>query len=289
VTGRATCCSRPTRWWRCRRTRRCSATRAHGGVVNTHMTPVADFVRSATSTSVPRGDGDAAGATCGRHFHDFTPRGLAVAGDEIASNILMLGFAWQKGSSSLARVHRGGDPPQQGGVEANLGRLRLGPGPWRRTRRACRAATPAAVARDDRGDRGASAGHLTAYQNGRLAERYAAWSAGGRGRGGSDRAWRPIVARRPLTRASVPRTNTRSRALHRAGVRKGSRSLRGDARIALTSCRRPRRGTRRERPPTARVRAPDVSGPRALARMRTLRGTRSTPSAARAERRPRRP
>ncbi len=68
-------------------------------VVNTALTPVADFVhardfdfqRAGVERTIRKAVGE------GSHFHDFTKVAEAVAGDAIATNIMMLGFAWQAG------------------------------------------------------------------------------------------------------------------------------------------------------------------------------------------------
>jgi indolepyruvate ferredoxin oxidoreductase len=68
-------------------------------VLNAKITPVSNFVRNRdfdfqeaqvekTVRGLVRSD---------RHFHNFGEIALAVAGDEIAANIMMLGYAWQYG------------------------------------------------------------------------------------------------------------------------------------------------------------------------------------------------
>ena len=69
------------------------------GVVNTALTPVADFVQSRDfdfrRAGVERTIREhVSGAS---RFHDFTRVAEAVAGDAIATNIMMLGYAWQAG------------------------------------------------------------------------------------------------------------------------------------------------------------------------------------------------
>ena len=76
----------------------CSKERTHA-VLNAKLTPVSDFVR--------RRDFDFQAAALERsveenvvsreHFHNFAEIAVAVAGDEIAANIMMLGYAWQSG------------------------------------------------------------------------------------------------------------------------------------------------------------------------------------------------
>ena len=76
----------------------CGLDRTHA-VFNAKVTPVSDFVRIR--------DFDFQAATVEKtvekavrsneHFHNFSEIALAVAGDEIAANVMMLGYAWQKG------------------------------------------------------------------------------------------------------------------------------------------------------------------------------------------------
>lgn len=75
------------------------------GVVNTHLTPVSDFVRQRDFDFRARDleQGIAAHLRPPAHLHDFTAAGLAVAGDEIAANVLMLGYAWQRGLVPVSR------------------------------------------------------------------------------------------------------------------------------------------------------------------------------------------
>ena len=76
----------------------CSTDRTHA-VLNAKVTPVSDFVRvrdfdfqaATIEKTVERS------VRSNEHFHNFAEIALAVAGDEIAANIMMLGYAWQKG------------------------------------------------------------------------------------------------------------------------------------------------------------------------------------------------
>lgn len=82
----------------------CDPARTHG-VVNTHLTPIADFVR--------KRDFDFKSAQVeaslkqqlrsADNFINFTAIAEAVAGDAIATNVMMLGYAWQKGLVPLSR------------------------------------------------------------------------------------------------------------------------------------------------------------------------------------------
>ena len=68
-------------------------------VFNAKVTPVSDFVRvrdfdfkaAAVENSVEKA------VRSREHFHNYAEIALAVAGDEIATNIMMLGYAWQMG------------------------------------------------------------------------------------------------------------------------------------------------------------------------------------------------
>jgi indolepyruvate ferredoxin oxidoreductase len=76
------------------------------GVVNTHLTPVADFVRNrsfdfreAQVLAAVRG-----AVRAGADFEPFSEVAEAVTGDAIATNLMMLGFAWQRGLVPLAEA-----------------------------------------------------------------------------------------------------------------------------------------------------------------------------------------
>jgi len=160
---------------------RCDPERTHA-VVNARLTPVAEFVRQRdfdfqkgtvedTVRSVVRPDA---------HFHDFGRAAMAVAGDEIATNIMMVGFAWQKGLVPLsAEAIEKAIEINGVAVKANIDAFR-----WGRIM----AHDPArieALETDRNGFRPMAemgtdelvahrAQHLTNYQNARLAERYKA-------------------------------------------------------------------------------------------------------------------
>ncbi|WP_061934766.1 indolepyruvate ferredoxin oxidoreductase family protein [Aureimonas sp. AU22] len=82
----------------------CDAKRTHA-VFNTRNTPVSDFVRlrdfDFRQAAVERTVEKAV-----RHrsdFHNFSDIAVAVCGDEIGANIMMLGYAWQRGLIPLGR------------------------------------------------------------------------------------------------------------------------------------------------------------------------------------------
>ena len=76
----------------------CATDRTHA-VFNAKVTPVSDFVRirdfdfqaATVEKTVERA------VRSNEHFHNFSEIALAVAGDEIAANVMMLGYAWQQG------------------------------------------------------------------------------------------------------------------------------------------------------------------------------------------------
>ena len=76
----------------------CDADRT-GAVVNTRVMPVSDFVRvrdfDFQAASVERVIKKAVRSDA--HFVNFSEVALAVSGDEIAANMMMLGYAWQQG------------------------------------------------------------------------------------------------------------------------------------------------------------------------------------------------
>jgi indolepyruvate ferredoxin oxidoreductase len=74
------------------------------GIVNTHLTPVADFARNRDFDFRERQVMAAVRAVLreGADFERFSEIALAVAGDAIATNLMMLGFAFQRGLIPLA-------------------------------------------------------------------------------------------------------------------------------------------------------------------------------------------
>ena len=82
----------------------CDSRRATG-IVNTRLTPVADFVRS-RDFDFKRRDVEASVRKVLRepsYFHDFTAVAETVCGNAIATNLMMAGYAWQKGLIPLTR------------------------------------------------------------------------------------------------------------------------------------------------------------------------------------------
>jgi indolepyruvate ferredoxin oxidoreductase len=75
------------------------------GIINTRLTPVADFVRK-RDFDFRAGDIEATVKGALRdpsHFADFTKIAETVAGNAMATNIMMTGYAWQKGLIPLSR------------------------------------------------------------------------------------------------------------------------------------------------------------------------------------------
>ena len=75
-------------------------------VVNTRITPVSDFVRlrDFDFQAAAVEDVVASAVQSRAHFHNFSAVALAVAGDEIAANLIMLGYAWQHGLVPVGRA-----------------------------------------------------------------------------------------------------------------------------------------------------------------------------------------
>ncbi|TNC73696.1 indolepyruvate ferredoxin oxidoreductase family protein [Rubellimicrobium roseum] len=269
------------------------------GVVNTHLTPVSDFVRNRDFDFRQRDtETMLQGHLKSRHFHDFTAAGLGVAGDEIASNVLMLGYAWQQGlvPVSLASIEQA---IRLNGVavQANLDAFA-----WGRVM----AHDPARLPQRPKADRPSldemtvpeivahRRDHLTVYQGRKLADRYAALVA--RVEEGtqrlSDSAMRERIARAVATgyaRLLAPKDEYEvARLLTAPEFRQGlEEAFEGDFSIALNLVPPSLRaaGENGERPPKREF------GPRifpvlkALARMRHLRGTPLDPFGRSAERR----
>jgi len=81
----------------------CEASRTHG-VVNTHLIPIADFIRNRDFDFQNRKVNSVlAGAlTKDSAFLDFTKIAEALLGDAIATNMMMMGYAYQQGLLPLA-------------------------------------------------------------------------------------------------------------------------------------------------------------------------------------------
>ncbi|MCP4385084.1 MAG: indolepyruvate ferredoxin oxidoreductase family protein, partial [Hyphomicrobiales bacterium] len=159
----------------------CDAERTHA-VVNIHATPVADFVAHRDFDFKARSVESVIGERVkpGGQFVDFTRASEALIGDAIATNIMMTGFAWQSGLIPLSRAAIEQAIELNGiAVAANLASFR-----WGRklavepeSVEEAMSTTPEAALQDDMSltelisHRSA---HLTAYQDGTLAERYRA-------------------------------------------------------------------------------------------------------------------
>ena len=150
-------------------------------VLNTKVTPVSDFVRQRdfdfSAARVEKAVADA--VTSREHFVDFAGIAVAVAGDEIAANIIMLGYAWQRGLIPLG-IEALEDAVRLNGVavQANLNALNWGrllahdPEKVRSMMRSDAQATPLSEITLDALIEHRKK-HLTAYQDAELAERYA--------------------------------------------------------------------------------------------------------------------
>src|SRR6202035_2770898 len=76
----------------------CESSRTHG-VINTHLIPIADFIMN-RDFNFQSGKVNAVLETALREdssFFDFTKPAEMLLGDSIATNMMMMGFAYQKG------------------------------------------------------------------------------------------------------------------------------------------------------------------------------------------------
>ena len=156
-------------------------TKRTNAVLNAKVTPVSDFVRirdfdfqaanvERTVEKTVRGN---------EHFHNFSDIALAITGNEIAANIMMLGYAWQNGL-----VPVGIDALEQAirlngvAIDANLtalnwGRLLAHDAEFVRSKlQPEKDHSQAALSLDELIDHRMA--HLTKYQNKALADKYRA-------------------------------------------------------------------------------------------------------------------
>ncbi|TNC52996.1 indolepyruvate ferredoxin oxidoreductase family protein [Rubellimicrobium rubrum] len=268
------------------------------GVVNTHMTPVAYFVRQRDFDFRTQEVGAMLASHLREppHVHDFTAAGLAVAGDEIASNILMLGYAWQMGLLPVSHDAIEAAIRLNGvAVQANLdafawGRV-MAHDPARLPQ-----AKPSGRAMEEMSLRELVAhrqAHLTAYQGKGLARRYAELM--GRVQAAAGRLSDSDIARRiarsvatGYARLLAPKDEYEvARLLTDPSFRKGlDEAFEGDYRIALNlappGLAKPGAGGRPEKREFGPRILPVL---RALAQMRRLRGTPFDPFGRTSERR----
>jgi indolepyruvate ferredoxin oxidoreductase len=76
----------------------CESSRTHG-IINTHLIPIADFIQNRDFDFQRRKVNHVLEAALRKDssFLDFTHAAEALLGDTIATNMMMMGFAWQKG------------------------------------------------------------------------------------------------------------------------------------------------------------------------------------------------
>jgi indolepyruvate ferredoxin oxidoreductase len=162
----------------------CDAPRTHG-VVNTHLIPIADFIRNRDfDFQQPKVGHVLEGAlTRDSTFVDFTTPAEALLGDAIATNMMMMGYAYQRGHLPLTAdaiekaIELNGVSIKMNTLAFRLGRLAS----------ARPAQLAAMMAGHDEATGHKSLGdmtldeiiahrsrHLAAYQNAALAERYRA-------------------------------------------------------------------------------------------------------------------
>ena len=190
---RPTRCSPAISSWRDRRKRSPRSGRAKSKVfVNLHETYPGDFTRSADFSLPTRRLRHAIEERAGAghvHFVEADRLASALVGDAIATNMLMVGFAWQQGGLPISRASILEAIRLNGvEVEMNIAAFEWGRRAAFDLAAAERAAGIAAEARGAiaarRSWRGASA-FLTDYQNAAYAARYEARSRADRGGGGS--------------------------------------------------------------------------------------------------------
>ena len=149
-------------------------------VLNTRITPVSDFVRLRDfDFQASAVEGVVASSVRGTaHFHNFSAAALALAGDEIAANMMMLGYAWQQGFVPVGREAIAQSIRMNGvAVTANTDAFN-----WGRVMAHDPGAVQAHIAPPQITQAGLSLdaliahrmAHLTRYQNAKLAVRYQA-------------------------------------------------------------------------------------------------------------------
>jgi indolepyruvate ferredoxin oxidoreductase len=76
----------------------CESSRTHG-IINTHLIPIADFIQNRDFDFQRRKVNHVLEAALrkGSAFLDFTHAAESLLGDSIATNMMMMGFAYQKG------------------------------------------------------------------------------------------------------------------------------------------------------------------------------------------------
>lgn len=156
----------------------CSPDRTEA-VLNTRLTPVSDFIRNRDfDFRASQSEASVAGAVrSADHFRNFSALAARLTGDEIGANLMLLGYAWQKGLVPLSAesiheaIRLNGTAASANSEAFNWGRL-LAHDPARVVDEAGlddRPAPPRTLATVI----AAHAAHLTAYQDARLATRYA--------------------------------------------------------------------------------------------------------------------
>ena len=228
----------------------CEASRTVG-VINTHVIPTADFILNRDFNFQSRKVNHVLETELRKDssFFDFTKPAEALLGDSIATNIMMMGYAYQKGllplsaKAILQAIEVNGVSIKMNTQAFQLGRLA--------------AADPARLEAMMKGQDEIVApktldamsldeiiAHrsalLTDYQNAELAERYRSAREAGARRRHRWRLWRGAAARGrdQLRQAACLQGRVRSRAaVHRRQVRKAApRPVRGRVQVQLQSC-----------------------------------------------------
>ena len=159
----------------------CNPDRTHA-VLNSKVSPVSDFVRerdfdfqaAAIERTVEKS------VRSREHFHNFAEIAYTVAGDEIASNIMMLGYAWQNGlvpvsNTAIEQVIRLNGVAVDANLTAfNWGRILAHDPEFVRSKLEPEAAAATQDGMDLDELIAHRRAHLTRYQNAALADRYEA-------------------------------------------------------------------------------------------------------------------
>ncbi len=254
----------------------CEASRTVG-IINTHLIPTADFILNRDFNFQSRKVNHVLETELRKDsaFYDFTKPAEALLGDSIATNIMMMGYAYQKGllplsaKAILQAIEVNGVAIKMNSQAFQLGRLA--------------AADPARLEAMMKGQDEPVAtktldemsldeiiahrsSHLTAYQSGRLARRYQNLVKRVRDAaidGGYGDALPRAVAINYAKLLAYKDEYEVARLFTDGKLRKAApRSVRGRVQVQLQSCAtHPRRRSRRTRPPEeARLRPLDAVG-----------------------------
>ena len=260
------------------------------GVINTHLIPIADFILNRDFNFQARKVNHVLETALRKDssFFDFTKPAEVLLGDSIATNMMMMGFAYQKGMLPLSAK------AIEQAIEVNGVAIKMNTQAFRLGRLA--AADPARIVAMMKGQDDTAAvktldemsldeiiAHrsalLTDYQNAALAERYRGAGDKSAQRRARRRLWRSAAARGRDQLRKTARLQGRVRsgaALYRRPLRKAAaRPVRGRLQVQFQSRAANARRRQRRTGPSAQAqlwRLDDARVP-LLAKMKGLRGT----------------